>query len=40
MQQIARQLKVGAGTPEDRDRILAFLDSRTGVEAFVEPRPS
>lgn len=37
-QQIARQLKVGAGTPEDRERILAFLDSRTGVEAFVEPR--
>lgn len=34
-QQIARQLKVGAG-PEDRDRILAFLDSRAGVEAFVE----
>lgn len=37
-QQIARQLKVGAGPGEDRDRILAFLDSRAGVEAFVEPR--
>jgi hypothetical protein len=37
-EQIARQLKVGAGPAEDRDRILAFLDSRTGVEAFVEPR--
>jgi hypothetical protein len=36
--QIARQLKVGAGPREDRDRILSFLDSRTGVEAFVEPR--
>jgi hypothetical protein len=37
-QQIARQLKVGPGEPEDRQRIVAFLDSRTGVEAFVEPR--
>jgi hypothetical protein len=37
-QQIARQLKVGAGEPEDRRRIVEFLDSRSGVEAFVEPR--
>lgn len=36
--QIARQLKVGSGEPEDRQRIMAFLDSRQGVEAFVEPR--
>jgi hypothetical protein len=37
-QQIARQLKVGAGEPEDRRKIVEFVDSRTGVEAFVEPR--
>jgi hypothetical protein len=37
-QQIARQLKVGPGEPEDRERIVAFLDSRQGVEAFVEPK--
>jgi hypothetical protein len=36
--QIARQLKVGPGEPEDRARIVAFLDSREGVEAYVEPR--
>ena len=36
--QIARQLKVGPGEPEDRARILSFLDSRQAVEAFVEPR--
>jgi hypothetical protein len=37
-EQIARQIKVGAGPAEDRNRILGFLDTRTGVEAFVEPR--
>lgn len=37
-QQIARQLKVGPGEPEDRRKIVDFLESRTGVEAFVEPR--
>lgn len=36
--QIARQMKVGPGEPEDHQRITAFLDSRQGVEAFVEPR--
>lgn len=37
-QQIARQIKVGSGPGEDRERIVDFLDTRKGVEAFVEPR--
>lgn len=37
-EQIARQIKVGSGPGEDRDRIVGFLDTRNGVEAFVEPR--
>jgi hypothetical protein len=37
-QQIARQIKVGSGPGEDRERIVDFLDTRNGVEAFVEPR--
>jgi hypothetical protein len=33
-----RRLKSVPAPEEDRDRITEFLDSRAGVEAFVEPR--
>src|SRR5574341_54554 len=36
--QVYRRVKAAPGPEEDRDRIVAFLDSRRGVEAFVEPR--
>jgi hypothetical protein len=36
--QVARRLK-GVRVPEgDRERILAFMESREGVEAYVEPK--
>lgn len=37
-EQLYRRAKAVPGPSEDRDRILAFLESRSGVEAFVEPR--
>lgn len=36
--QLYRRVKSVPAPSEDRDRILAFLDTRTDVEAFVEPR--
>lgn len=36
--QVYRRMKAVPAPQEDRDRVLAFLDSRTGVEAYVEPR--
>lgn len=36
--QMYRRVKSVPAPREDRDRVLAFLESRTGVEAFVEPR--
>jgi hypothetical protein len=36
--QVYRRIKAVPGPQEDRDRIIAFLDSRRGVDAFVEPR--
>jgi hypothetical protein len=36
--QVYRRIKAVPGPREDHDRISAFLDSRSGVEAFVEPR--
>jgi hypothetical protein len=36
--QLYRRAKSVPAPDEDRDKILAFLDSRAGVEAFVEPR--
>lgn len=36
--QVYRRVKAVPAPREDRDRILAFLESRKGVEAFVEPR--
>jgi hypothetical protein len=36
--QVSRRVKAVPGPDEDRDRIVGFLDSRRGVEAFVEPR--
>jgi hypothetical protein len=36
--QLYRRAKSVPAPTEDRDKILGFLDSRTGVEAFVEPR--
>jgi len=37
-EQLYRRAKAVPGPREDRDRIVAFLDSRSGVEAYVEPR--
>ena len=37
-QRVTRRLKGVQGPAEDRDAILAFVESRTGVEAYVEPR--
>jgi hypothetical protein len=36
--QLYRQVKGIGGPEENRDQILAFLDSHRGVEAYVEPR--
>ena len=36
--QIHRRVKKVPGPQEDRDRILAFIESRRGVQAWVEPR--
>jgi hypothetical protein len=36
--QLSRQQKGVSGLAEDRDGILAFLDSHAGVDAYVEPR--
>jgi hypothetical protein len=36
--QLSRQLKGVPGLAEDRDGMLAFLDSHAGVDAYVEPR--
>jgi len=36
--QVYRRIKAVPGPQEDRDRISQFLESRRGVEAFVEPR--
>lgn len=36
--QVYRRIEAVPAPQEDRDRVLPFLDSRTGVEAFVEPR--
>jgi hypothetical protein len=36
--QVYRRIKAVPGPQEDRNRISHFLDSRQGVEAFVEPR--
>ncbi len=36
--QLERRLKGVPGPVEERDRILAFLESRGGVEAWVEPK--
>lgn len=36
--QLYRRAKSVPAPDEDRDKILAFLDSRIGIEAFVEPR--
>jgi hypothetical protein len=36
--QLARRVKAVPAPQEDRERILGFLDTRRGVEAFVEPR--
>src|SRR3989304_2853877 len=37
-EQLSRRAKAVPGPQEDRERIVAFLDSRAGVEAYVEPR--
>lgn len=36
--QLRRRAKNVPGPQEDRDAILAFLETRTGVQAWVEPR--
>jgi hypothetical protein len=36
--QLHRQVKKIEGPDEQRDQIVAFLDSHRGVEAYVEPR--
>jgi len=35
---VSRRLKGVQGPAEDREAILAFLESHTGVEAYVEPK--
>ena len=35
---VSRRLKGVQGPAEDRDAILEFVESRTGVEAYVEPK--
>ena len=35
---VSRRLKGVQGPAEDRDGIITFLESRDGVEAYVEPR--
>jgi hypothetical protein len=35
---MSRRLKGVQGPPEDREGILRFLESHTGVEAYVEPK--
>ena len=35
---VSRRLKGVKGIPEDRPGILEFLESRQGVEAYVEPK--
>ena len=37
-EQLYRRAKSVPAPSEDRERILVFLDSRSGVEAYVEPR--
>jgi hypothetical protein len=37
-QRVSRRLKGVQGPPEDREGMLAFVQSRSGVEAYVEPR--
>jgi hypothetical protein len=37
-EQLSRRAKAVPGPQEDRQKIVAFLDSRAGVEAYVEPR--
>ena len=36
--QLSRRLKAGKGPAEDREGMLGFCNSRTGVEAYLEPR--
>ena len=36
--QLYRRMKSVPGPQEDREQILGFVDSRRGVDAFVEPR--
>jgi hypothetical protein len=36
--QVSRRLKGVQGPAEDREGILAFVESHTGVEAYVEPK--
>jgi len=35
---VSRRIKTSPGPPEPREKILAFLETRDGVEAFIEPR--
>jgi hypothetical protein len=36
--QVARKVKGVRGPSEDREGILAFIETRTGVEAYLEPK--
>lgn len=37
-EQISRRMKTGSGPDEDREGMLEFVRSRSGVEAYLEPK--